>query len=120
MPDDSDATKSTVEELEQIILFEYLPDRKVYLGTGLTPELRNKLIEFLRANADCFAWSHIDMTGIPPEVTTHKLSLDGRFPPSKAEEKAHCRSETRLRKRRGNKAFEHRIYPGGKVPGLAS
>ena len=82
-PDDSDANKSTVEELEQIILFEFLPDRKVYLGTGLTPELRRKLIEFLQANADCFAWSHTDMTGISPEIASHKLSLDGKFRPVK-------------------------------------
>ncbi|XP_060202528.1 uncharacterized protein LOC132630959 [Lycium barbarum] len=31
LPDDSDATKSTVEELEEIILFVHLPDRKVLL-----------------------------------------------------------------------------------------
>lgn len=34
VPDNTNATKSTVEELEQVILIEHLPDRKVYLGTG--------------------------------------------------------------------------------------
>nr|XP_009788945.1 PREDICTED: uncharacterized protein LOC104236661 [Nicotiana sylvestris] len=50
---DSDATKSTVEELEQVILIEYLPGQKSYL----------------------------DMTGIPPEITTHRLSLEPKFRP---------------------------------------
>lgn len=43
-PDDFDATKSTIEELEEVVLIEHLPDQKVYLGMGLTPELRKKLI----------------------------------------------------------------------------
>lgn len=31
---------------------------------------------------DCFAWSHLDIIGIPPqEITTHKLSLDPKFHP---------------------------------------
>ncbi|XP_070018990.1 uncharacterized protein [Nicotiana sylvestris] len=32
---------------------------------------------------DCFAWSHSDMTGIPPEVMTHKLNEDPSYPPVK-------------------------------------
>ncbi|XP_070010075.1 uncharacterized protein [Nicotiana sylvestris] len=78
-PKESNATKSIVEELEQAILIEHLPERKVYLGMGLTPELKKKLIQFLINNIDCFAWSHLDMTGIPPEITTHQLSFDPRF-----------------------------------------
>ncbi|XP_019231786.1 PREDICTED: uncharacterized protein LOC109212591 [Nicotiana attenuata] len=64
--EESDATKSTVEVLEKTVLIKHLPDRKVYLGTGLTPELRAEFIQFLSNNIDCFAWSHLDMTGIPP------------------------------------------------------
>ncbi|XP_019233310.1 PREDICTED: mitochondrial division protein 1-like [Nicotiana attenuata] len=50
-PDDTDATKSTIEELKQVILVEHRSDQK----------------------------SHLDMIGIPPEVTTHKLILDPKF-----------------------------------------
>ncbi|XP_070014773.1 uncharacterized protein [Nicotiana sylvestris] len=78
-PEESDATKSTIEELEQAVLIKNLPDPKVYLGTGLTPKLRKKLIQFLIKNINCFAWSHLDMTWIPPEITTHRLSVDPRY-----------------------------------------
>ncbi|XP_019246477.1 PREDICTED: uncharacterized protein LOC109226132 [Nicotiana attenuata] len=81
--EESDATKSTVEELEQTILIKHLLDRKVYFGTGLTPELRIELIQFLSNNIDCFSWSHLDMTGIPLEITSHILSVDPKFMPVK-------------------------------------
>ncbi|XP_070050148.1 uncharacterized protein [Nicotiana tomentosiformis] len=51
-------------------------ERKFHLGTGLNPDLRSRFIEFLKFNVDVFAWSHADMTCIPPEVVVHKLSLD--------------------------------------------
>lgn len=34
-PEELDASKSTVEELEEVILFVNLPKRKVYVGTKL-------------------------------------------------------------------------------------
>ena len=37
---------------------------------------RDLVINFLKANKDCFAWSHEDMTGISPDVITHKLNVD--------------------------------------------
>jgi hypothetical protein len=33
------------------------------------------LVDFLRANADIFAWSPSDMLGIPREVTKHSLGI---------------------------------------------
>ena len=33
------------------------------------------LIDFLRANADIFAWSPADMPGIPREVAEHSLDI---------------------------------------------
>lgn len=49
------------------------------MGTGLTSELRKKLIQYLIANTDCFVWSYLKMTGIPSEITTQKQSLDPKF-----------------------------------------
>ena len=34
------------------------------------------LIDFLKSNFDCFAWSHADMSGIDPEIIMHKLQVD--------------------------------------------
>jgi hypothetical protein len=33
------------------------------------------LVDFLRANANIFAWSPSDMPGIPREVTEHSLDI---------------------------------------------
>jgi hypothetical protein len=33
------------------------------------------LVDFLRANADNFAWSRSDMPGIPREVAEHSLDI---------------------------------------------
>jgi len=33
------------------------------------------LVDFLRANADMFAWSLSDMPGIPTEVAEHSLEI---------------------------------------------
>jgi hypothetical protein len=33
------------------------------------------LVEFLRANADVFAWSPLDMPGIPRDVAEHSLDI---------------------------------------------
>lgn len=41
------------------------------------------IIEFLKANVDCFAWSHANMTGIAPKVMTHKLNEDPSYTPIK-------------------------------------
>lgn len=72
IPDDSDAAKSTIEELEQVTLIEHWPEQKVYLGTGLSPELRKKLVQFLIDNIDCFAWSNLDITSIPLDIIERK------------------------------------------------
>lgn len=67
----NDIIKITTEELEIVILFVHWPERKVYIGTNLSSELKRKLIKLLRANSNCFAWSHSEMTGISLEVMTH-------------------------------------------------
>ena len=46
------------------------------IGTTLNPEMRIKLIQFLKENLDVFAWSHGDMSGISPKVIQHKLNVN--------------------------------------------
>ena len=53
------------------------------------------LIDFLRANADIFAWSPSDMPGIPREVAEH--SLDVR--PNSKLVKQHLRHFDELKRR---------------------
>ena len=41
----------------------------------LCPEMRTRLIEFLKENIDVFAWSHEDMPGISPKIIQN-LNMD--------------------------------------------
>ena len=50
--------------------------RHLKIDSKLTEGLRRRLIDFLRSNSDCFAWSHADMPGIDPEIIMHKLQVD--------------------------------------------
>ena len=50
------------------------------IGTKLTEELWNTLVEFLKKNHDVFAWSQGDVPGIDPHVTVHKLFTDPAHP----------------------------------------
>ena len=38
------------------------------IGSKLNPEVRSKLIEYLKNSLDVFAWTHEDMIGIDPAV----------------------------------------------------
>ena len=50
--------------------------RHLKIGFKLTEGLRRRLIDFLRSNSDCFAWSHADMPGIDPKIIMHMLQVD--------------------------------------------
>jgi hypothetical protein len=53
------------------------------------------LVDFLRANADIFAWSPSDMPGIPREVSEHSLDI---LPHSRAvQQRQRCFDEERRR-----------------------
>ncbi|GKV02804.1 hypothetical protein SLEP1_g15195 [Rubroshorea leprosula] len=65
-----------VEDVEEVLIDDRDPSRKMQIGTRLNPEERAKLIAFLRANNDVFAWTSADMPGIPNSVSQHKLSTN--------------------------------------------
>ena len=50
-------------------------NRGTYVSSLLTKEERARLQEVLKANADVFAWTHSDMTGISPVNASHKLNV---------------------------------------------
>ena len=51
------------------------PDICTYVSSLLTEEERAQLQEVLKANADVYAWVHLDMTGISPVNASHKLNV---------------------------------------------
>ncbi|XP_075645045.1 uncharacterized protein LOC142616039 [Castanea sativa] len=70
-----------VKALEAVELVKGETAKMTRIGTTLSPEMRTKLIQFLRENLDVFAWIHEDMPGISPKVIQHKLNVDpGRNP----------------------------------------
>ena len=67
-----------VETLETVELVEGKTAKTTRIGMTLSPEMRNRLVQFLKENLDVFAWSHEDMSSIPLKVIQHKLSVDQR------------------------------------------
>ena len=65
-----------IEALEIVDLVEGNANKMTKIGTTLSPEMRTRLIRFLKENLDVFAWSHEDMPGISPEVIQHRLNVD--------------------------------------------
>ena len=43
---------------------------------NLSPETREGIVSFLKDNLDVFAWSHLDMPGIPASIIQHRLNVD--------------------------------------------
>ena len=68
--------ESKVEALETVALVEDGTTKTTRIGMMLSPEMRTKLIEFLKENLNVFAWSHEDMPSISPKIIQHKLNVD--------------------------------------------
>ena len=68
--------ENKMEALETITLTEGEITKTTGRGTTLSPEMRTKLVQFLKENLDVFAWSHEDMPGVSPEVIQHKLNMN--------------------------------------------
>ena len=73
--------KDKMEALEVVELAEGQVTKTMKIGTTLSPEMRTRLIQFLKQNLDVFAWSHEDMPGIAPEVIQHKLNVNPKRKP---------------------------------------
>ena len=65
-----------VEALEIMILTKNETTKTTRIETTLGPEMRTRLIQFLKENLAVFAWSHEDMLGISPKVVQHKLNVN--------------------------------------------
>nr|XP_023918054.1 uncharacterized protein LOC112029605 [Quercus suber] len=50
-------------------------DADYEIGTSMKEKAKEDLVQFLKKNADVFAWSHDDITGIDPSVITHRLNV---------------------------------------------
>ncbi|GJS52965.1 reverse transcriptase domain-containing protein [Tanacetum coccineum] len=58
---------TTIEE--KVVVNNKYPEQAVTIGKKLPEHFKERLRDFLRANANVFAWTHADMTGIPRTIT---------------------------------------------------
>ena len=68
--------ENKVETLKTVALIEDRVTKTTRIGTTLSPEIRTRLIKFLKENLDVFAWSHEDMPGISLKIIQHKLNVN--------------------------------------------
>ena len=68
--------ENKVETLETVALVEDGVTKMMRIGMTLSPEMRTRLIKFLKENLNVFAWSHEDMPGISPKIIQHKLNVN--------------------------------------------
>ena len=80
--------ENKVETLETMALVEDEVTKTTRIGMTLSPEIRTKLIKFLKENLDVFAWSHEDMPGISPKIIQHKLNVDPERKPVQQRQRA--------------------------------
>ena len=71
-----------MEALETVELVKGEATKTTKIGTTLSPEMRTRLIQFLKENRDAFIWSHEDMLGIAPEFIQHKLNVNPERKPA--------------------------------------
>jgi len=65
-----------VEALEIVELVKGETTKTMRIGMKLSPEMRTKLVQFLKENMDVFEWIHEDIPDISPKVIQHKLNVD--------------------------------------------
>ena len=68
--------ENKVETLKTVALIEDRVTKTTRIRTTLSPEIRTRLIKFLKENLDVFAWSHEDMPGISLKIIQHKLNVN--------------------------------------------
>ncbi|XP_015944950.1 uncharacterized protein LOC107470092 [Arachis duranensis] len=56
-------------------------DKFTFVNRNLPQELKEPLVEMIKANADLFAWTPADMPGIDPEVMSHHLAVKAEAHP---------------------------------------
>ena len=62
-------TPEIIENLETIELVEGSPEKTTQIGTNLSPEMRERIVNFLKDNLE-------DMPGIPASIIQHRLNVD--------------------------------------------
>ena len=67
----TEPTNRSTKGMVKILLDPKEKEKYFLIGASLEGTERSDMIEFLSQNADVFAWTQTEITGINPEVITH-------------------------------------------------
>ncbi|GJY13463.1 reverse transcriptase domain-containing protein [Tanacetum coccineum] len=74
-PANTKGVLSCTDAEEKIIINSQYPEQTITIGKQLPEHFKERLRKLLRTNADVFAWTYADMTGIPRTITGVERSL---------------------------------------------
>ena len=79
---ETSAGEAECESLARIVV-DNDPEKFFQVGSMLPPQEKEELVEFLRANADIFAWDSVEAPGVSPEFICHHLNVNPTVVPKK-------------------------------------
>ncbi|GJS03100.1 reverse transcriptase domain-containing protein [Tanacetum coccineum] len=90
-PANTEGVLSCTDAEEKMIVNSKYPEQTVTIGKQLPERFKERLRNLLRTNANVFAWTHVDITGIPRTITVngkpfnteHKLNEYSHIKPIK-------------------------------------
>ncbi|XP_016191951.1 uncharacterized protein LOC107632814 [Arachis ipaensis] len=89
--EDTQERPQPADELQKVPLTSK-PEQFTYIGRSLRGQEQLELIKVLQDNADLFAWTPADISGIEPNVICHKLAIDRTIRPI-AQKKRNLKTE---------------------------
>src|SRR4051812_32350776 len=84
-PGSSSANMLAQDPLEEIDLRDGATKRVTYINAKLDPKMKNRLVELLNKNKDCFAWDYDEMPGLKRDLVELKLPIKVGKKPIKQE-----------------------------------
>ena len=76
------AEEAKCEDLVKVIIRDD-PEKFFQIGSQLSHQEREELIEFLKRNIDVFAWNAYEAPGVDPEFICHHLKVNPLITPRK-------------------------------------
>ncbi|XP_052113192.1 uncharacterized protein LOC127744804 [Arachis duranensis] len=67
-------------DLEKLVIGD-TEEKFTFINKNLPRELKESLVEMIRANRDLFAWTPADMPGIDPKIMSHHLAVRSKARP---------------------------------------
>ncbi|GKF47210.1 hypothetical protein Tco_0137012 [Tanacetum coccineum] len=80
-----------LEEKIRIAIHPKYPEQTIDIGSTLTEKGRKELCALLKQNLDIFAWKPADITGVPRNISEHRLNIREGCPPVRQKKRGHPR-----------------------------